>query len=92
VALGANWILNLLFATPYLLGGQCVAEVPPGPLSGAFFYGVQTLSTVGFGHLYPTSLYGNVVTTLEIVVGMFFTAVVTGPIFVRFSRPVARVL
>ncbi|MEI7927639.1 MAG: hypothetical protein WCH40_03755 [Verrucomicrobiales bacterium] len=42
--------------------------------------------------MYPVSLYGNVVTTLEIVIGMFFTAVVTGLIFVRFSRPVARVL
>ena len=92
VALGVYVGLNLLFATLYLLGGQCVAEMPPGSFSSAFFYSVQTLSTVGFGHLYPTSLYGNVVTTLEIVIGMFFTAVVTGLIFVRFSRPVARVL
>ena len=53
---------------------------------------MQTLSTVGFGHLYPVTLYGDIVTTAEIVSGMFFTAVVTGLIFVRFSRPVARVL
>lgn len=56
----------------------------------AFFFSVQTLSTVGFGHLYPATLYGDILTTIEIVIGMFFTAVVTGLIFVRFSRPVAR--
>ncbi len=84
--------LNLLFATAYLLGGDCIAEMEPGSFTSAFFFSVQTLSTVGFGHLYPATLYGDIITTIEIVVGMFFTAVVTGLIFVRFSRPVARLL
>ncbi len=84
--------LNLVFASSYLLGGPCVAGMRAGSFSSAFFYSVQTLSTVGFGHLYPATFYGDVVTTLEIVVGMFFTAVVTGLIFVRFSRPVARLM
>ena len=84
--------LNILFAAAYLAGDGCIAEMVPGSFSSAFFYSVQTLSTVGFGHLYPATFYGDVLTTLEIVVGMFFTAVVTGLIFVRFSRPVARLL
>ena len=84
--------LNLLFATVYLLGGNCIAEMEQGSFTSAFFFSVQTLSTVGFGHLYPATLYGDIVTTIEIVVGMFFTAVVTGLIFVRFSRPVARLI
>ena len=53
---------------------------------------MQTLSTVGFGHLYPETLDGDIVTTIEIVVGMFWVAVITGLIFVRFPRPTARVL
>lgn len=85
-------VLNILFAVAYLAIDGCVAEMVPGSFSSAFFYSVQTLSTVGFGHLYPATLYGDVVTTLEIIGGMFFTAVVTGLIFVRFSRPVARLL
>lgn len=85
-------ILNLLFAAAYLAGGGCIAEMVPGSFSSAFFFSVQTLSTVGFGHLYPATFYGDVVITIEIIVGMFFTAVVTGLIFVRFSRPVARLL
>ena len=85
-------LLNVLFAAAYLAGSPCIAEMEPGSFSSAFFYSVQTLSTVGFGHLYPANLYGDLVTTTEIVFGMFFTAVVTGLIFVRFSRPVARLL
>ena len=84
--------INLIFATIYLLGDHCIAEMRPGSFTSAFFFSVQTLSTVGFGHLYPANLYGDVFTTIEIIVGMFFTAVVTGLIFVRFSRPMARLL
>lgn len=91
-AISIYLVLNIGFACAYLLGGQCIAEMKPGSFSSAFFYSVQTLSTVGFGHLYPTTLYGDIVTTIEIIVGMFFTAVVTGLIFVRYSRPVARLM
>ncbi len=84
--------LNLIFAVAYTSGGACIEGMPAGSYSTAFFFSVQTLSTVGFGHLYPATLYGNIVTTIEIIIGMFFTAVVTGLIFVRFSRPVARLL
>jgi inward rectifier potassium channel len=82
--------LNVLFAGAYMLGGECIAEMTRGSFSSAFFFSVQTLSTVGFGHLHPITLYGDLVTTVEIVVGMFYTAVVTGLIFVRFSRPQAK--
>jgi inward rectifier potassium channel len=84
--------LNLVFAAAYTLAGDCIAGMPPGSFLDAFFFSVQTLSTVGFGHLYPDTLYGNLVTTMEIVVGMFWMTVITGLIFVRFSRPSARVL
>ena len=92
VVVSVYLLLNVLFATAYLAGDGCIAEMVPGSFTSAFFYSVQTLSTVGFGHLYPATLYGDVVTTLEIIMGMFFTAVVTGLIFVRFSRPMARLL
>jgi inward rectifier potassium channel len=42
--------------------------------------------------MYPDSLYGHIIATLEIIIGMFGMAVVTGLIFVRFSRPTAKVL
>ncbi len=87
--LGAYFLINTLFALLYLLGGQCIAEMPPWSFASAFFFSVETLATVGYGHMYPNTLYGHLVTTVEIMVGMFGLAVMTGLIFVRFSRPTA---
>ncbi len=83
--------INLVFAGFYLLGPNSIAEMPPGSFFDAFFFSVETLATVGYGHMYPVSLYGHVIVTLEIMVGMFGLAVITGVIFVRFSRPTARI-
>src|SRR6266496_5509693 len=85
-------VINLIFATIYALGGECIAGMTPGSYLEAFFFSVQTLATVGYGHWYPQTLYGHVVTTVEIINGMFGLAVMTGLIFVRFSRPTARIL
>src|SRR5205807_4269608 len=57
-----------------------------------FFFSVQTLATVGYGHMYPQTLYAHVVSTIEIMTGIFLLATMTGLIFVRFSRPTARVV
>jgi len=65
--------------------------MPRGSFSAAFFFSIETLSTVGFGHMYPNTFYGHIMTSLEIMVGMFWMAVMTGLIFVRFSRPTARI-
>jgi inward rectifier potassium channel len=85
-------VINIFFAVLYMLGGRCIAELPPGSFFGAFFFSVETLATVGYGHMYPETLYGHIIATLEIILGMFGLAVITGLIFVRFSRPTARLL
>jgi inward rectifier potassium channel len=91
LVLGIYIVINLCFGTLYYLGGRCIAELEPGSFSDAFFFSVETLATVGYGHAYPDTLYGHVVSTLEIMVGLFGIAVMTGLIFVRFSRPTARI-
>src|SRR5215471_20566617 len=83
--------INLWFAMLYLLGGRSIAGLIPGSFSDAFFFSVETLATVGYGHAYPDTLYGHCVATLEIMAGLFGLAVMTGLIFVRFSRPTARI-
>jgi inward rectifier potassium channel len=89
---GAYVALNIAFALAYCLGGNAIAEMPRGSFPEAFFFSIETLSTVGFGHMYPNTAYGHVVTSLEIMVGMFWMAMMTGVIFVRFSRPTARIV
>jgi inward rectifier potassium channel len=88
---GIYLLINLVFAALYMLNPHAVAEMAPGSFSDAFFFSVETLATVGYGHMYPESIYGHLITMLEIMVGMFGLAVITGLIFVRFSRPTARI-
>ena len=57
-----------------------------------FFFSVQTMATIGYGQLYPQTLYGNLVVTLEVLLGMSALTLMTGVIFARFSRPTARVM
>ena len=85
--------LNLFFAVLYSIDPNSVAgRTSTSWFLDCFFFSVQTLATVGYGHMYPQTLYGHVVSTVEIMTGIFLIAVMTGLIFVRFSRPVARVV
>ncbi len=89
---GVYLAVNVVFAALYSVGGDCIDAMPRGSFPSAFFFSVETLATVGYGHMYPATLYGHFIVTLEIMVGMFGTAVMTGLIFVRFSRPTARLV
>jgi inward rectifier potassium channel len=87
---GIYLLINVVFAWLYMLKAHAIAEMAPGSFLDAFFFSVETLATVGYGHMYPETFYGHLITMLEIMVGMFGLAVITGLIFVRFSRPTAR--
>src|ERR1041384_4665855 len=85
--------LNLFFALFYSLDPRSVAGTTTSEwFLDCFFFSVQTLATVVHGHMYPQSIYGHIVSTAEIMTGVFLLAVMTGLIFVRFSRPAARVV
>src|SRR5438477_10385619 len=89
---GVYIVINLVFAEFYALGCESIAGMTLGSYFEAFFFSVQTLATVGYGHSYPQNLYRHVVTTVDIITGMFGLAVLSGFIFVRFSRRAARLL
>src|SRR3954470_9041108 len=90
--LGSYIVINLLFAALYIVQPNCIADLDPGSFPQAFFFSVETLATVGYGHNYPATVYGHVVVTIEIFLGMIWIAVITGLIFVRFARPTARIV
>jgi inward rectifier potassium channel len=93
VALLACWLaINLVFAVLYTLRPGAVANTAGGSFSDMFFFSVETLATVGYGVMAPATLYGHIVSALEIVAGMAFTAIFTGLLFVRFSRPKAKII
>ncbi len=82
---------NALFACAYVACGRdaLVGDPPLGPAARAFFFSVETLATIGYGNIVPTTFATNVVVTVEALVGLLGLAVATGVVFARFSRPVA---
>ena len=89
---GVYLSLNALFAGFYLLGDGAIANARPGVFADAFFFSVETLSTIGYGQMSPATLYGNIIMTAEAMAGLALLGVVAGLMFARFSRPTARVL
>jgi inward rectifier potassium channel len=84
--------VNFVFAVLYWAVPGSVANVRPHSLADTFFFSIETLATVGYGEMYPATLYGRVVAATEIVCGIAFTAILTGLTFVRFSRPRAKLV
>lgn len=83
---------NTLFAFAYLADENGIANARPGVFIDAFSFSVQTMATIGYGAMYPSSLYTHILVTIEVFVGLIGVAMITGLIFARFSLPTARVL
>ncbi len=86
---------NLVFAlTYYWVGGIGQAHregaTALGRFLDAFFFSSQTLTTVGYGTIWPQSVVANVIASLEAMVGLLGFAVATGFLVGRLSRPTAR--
>lgn len=85
-------IINLVFAALYLIGDGNIVNARPRSFADAFFFSVQTLASIGYGHLTPGTTYAHVLVTLEALVNVLLMAMATGLVFARFATPRARVL
>src|SRR5271168_3490767 len=79
--------VNLIFASLYALVPGAVAQARPGHFIDLLFFSFETLTTVGFGEMYPLGNAGHFIASSEVFCGIWFMAILTGLVFVRFSRP-----
>ncbi|GGJ21299.1 ion channel [Deinococcus roseus] len=89
--------LNVLFAFFYMVCGtdalQMTTEHPiENTFWRAFFFSIETFSTIGYGHIAPTTLAAHLVSSIEAFTGLLGAALITGVLFARFSRPTTRIL
>lgn len=95
--LTAFLVANLIFAaiyvalgTEHLKGAQLDSQMHE--YASAFFFSVHTLTTVGYGSVYPEGIPTNTVSALEAMTGLLGFALATGLLYGRFSRPSAKIL
>ena len=84
-------IVNTLFAIIYYLLGPGALHGPDASGRGierflqCLFFSSQTLTTVGFGAIAPSSRLANLIAALEALTGLLGFAVATGLLFGRVS-------
>ena len=95
LAIGFYGAANALFALAFLACGPNALQGDMGvrsPFLRAFFFSVETSSTIGYSTLNAIGLPAYILMAAEILLGLLSFAVLTGVVFARFSRPVANIV
>ncbi len=82
--------LNFVFGLFYYMNTDSLSKAISFP--EAFFFSVHTFTTIGYGNISPVGAIANILVTIQIMVGVLSTALITGLVFSKFSLPSARVL
>ena len=88
-------IFNVFFTCIYLVFGfENISGIDPkeGPVFfQAFFFSIQTFTTVGYGTLAPLGIPTQIVASIEAFVGFMSFSLATGLLYGRFSRPKSKI-
>ena len=89
--------VNVVFAGLYIAAGLenlagAQASTHVESVLNAFFFSVQTLTTVGYGAISPKGITTNAIASVEAMLGVMGFAFAAGLLYGRFSRPSARIL
>ena len=84
--------INLLFGLLYWLDPHGLVGARPGSFVDSFNFSVETLGTIGYGAISPRGPWANTLVAAEAFLNIAVTALSTGLIFARVSRPTARVM
>ncbi|MEO6305450.1 MAG: ion channel [Bacteroidia bacterium] len=97
VIIGSYVLVNLLFALVYFcIGaehfGGLDATTSMQQFMNLFFFSAQTITTLGYGHIFPIGNAASIAAAVESLLGLLTFALATGVLYGRFSRPKAHLL
>lgn len=87
-------LINIVFAGFYMMGGvEDISGINPksNQFLNAFFFSVQTFTTVGYGFLAPVGAVAGIISTFEAFLGLLYFALITGLLYGRFSKPSSKI-
>jgi inward rectifier potassium channel len=92
----AYFVVNLIFAGVYFYLGSDQLQgadlsTPARAFESAYFFSTQTLTTVGYGGIFPKGVLANTVAAFEALMGLLGFAIATGLLIGRVSKPSARI-
>jgi len=89
-------LLNIIFSSLYLLVGYenitGINDQSESVFMQVFFFSVQTFTTVGYGVMAPSGMGTQVLASVEAFTGFLSFSLMTGLLYGRFSRPVAKII
>ena len=84
--------INLFFGFLYSLQSDSISGLKGIGFLEYFFFSVQTLATIGYGSMYPKTLYGHILVTIEAMIGLLGVGMFAALAFARISLPRSRVI
>ena len=88
---------NIVFGALYASAGAgAIVDTSAEPMTNVFvrcfFFSVQTFATIGYGTIHPAGVIPNLLVTIESYYSLIANALITGVVFARFARPVAKII
>jgi inward rectifier potassium channel len=85
-------VITAIFALLYLADPTPLVHARYGNFWDVYLFAIETIASINYPGFQPQTTYANVIVSIEGFFGILTTALFTGVIFARFSRPFARIV